>query len=217
MINSMCMSWFSVLYIGGKDCLQPLNRRIYNYALTQTKQPPSVYHTDIELFNACSELVNHVFGLDVVCDTTPSNCFEIYKYLINNIRWIHVFLYFHYSYISHVIVRYSMWCEWECISHTATYYICMCVCHLGCWMSFIYIQHMHTTINFYTGWFYSQQFFAYIYIVICWYTANPVTEFTNWIEYKYTYEFKWVRKQPPDTTQWRCLYMRHTVTNHETI
>ena len=74
---------FSIHNLGGGRCLQPLNTRIFNYAMGLAALPPPPY--DQEFFDMCNMLVKHVYHMDL-CNISHANCFEIYKYLVNNIR-----------------------------------------------------------------------------------------------------------------------------------
>lgn len=76
LLSSMC--------IGAQNCLQPLNQRLYNHARMQATAPPP--HFDNQFFDTCNELTTHVYGIDLFRDITPSNCIQVYKYLVNNIR-----------------------------------------------------------------------------------------------------------------------------------
>ena len=73
------------IMLGAVDCLQPLDRSIFEYGIGQSKKPPSPYNTDVDLCNICNDIVHHVFGLDKACNASQNNCFDIYKYLVNNI------------------------------------------------------------------------------------------------------------------------------------
>ena len=71
------------LFLGGEPCLQTMiNGRIFDYGKEISKKPPTP--CDNSFFQMCDMLVNHVFGIDVN-NASHTNCFTVYKYLVNNI------------------------------------------------------------------------------------------------------------------------------------
>ena len=61
------------IMLGAVDCLQPLNSRIIEYGIRQSRKS---HHTTLMLIYAI-DIVHHVFGLDKACNASQNNCFDI--------------------------------------------------------------------------------------------------------------------------------------------
>ena len=75
---------YKPIHLGGEDCLQPLNMRMFHYARGEAQQLLPVDVIDTDLWNTCNELVSHVFSTDMA-SISSNSCFDIYKYLVNNL------------------------------------------------------------------------------------------------------------------------------------
>ena len=58
--------------------------RIFNYGMHQSKVPEDLYDEDLHF--KCTEIVKYIFGMDNLEFASPNDCFEIYKYVVNNMH-----------------------------------------------------------------------------------------------------------------------------------
>ena len=89
-VHEQYILWSVVRYcflhlLGGQNCLHPLNDGVMNYAQTRAISCSPPYNESF--FDRCCDLVSQRMNIDLTSTLSPSDCINVYKYLVNNFRW----------------------------------------------------------------------------------------------------------------------------------
>lgn len=77
-----CYAIYILIISGAQDYLKPVNWDIWNVAAEDLAHSPPAVNDNFCI--DCHQFLQHEVGLDLSCDITESNAFDVFKFLIEN-------------------------------------------------------------------------------------------------------------------------------------